>query len=52
MLEKMSEKIDHTKLGLTKVDSRLGELIGEMDFCKLWCVIVLECILLVVIMCM
>ena len=52
MLEKVSDKIDHTRLGLTKVDTRLGELISEMDFCKLWTVIVLECILLVIIMCM
>ena len=52
MIEKLSDKIDHTKLGLTKVDSRLGELVGEMSFCKLWTVVVLEIILMIIIIAM
>ena len=39
-------------MGLSKVDSRLGELISEMSFCKLWCVVVVEVILIIVILCM
>ena len=52
MVEKISDKIDHTALGLEKVDTRLGELISEMDFCKMWCVVVVEIILIIVIVCM
>ena len=52
MVEKISDKIDHTAMGLSKVDTRLGQLISEMDFCKMWCVVVAEVILIIVIMCM
>ena len=52
MIEKISDKIDHTSMGLSKVDGRLGELISEMSFCKLWCVVVIEVILIIVILCM
>ena len=50
MLEKLSDQIDHTKMGLSKVDTRLGELISEMSFCKLWTTIVVEFILIIVVM--
>ena len=52
MIDKISNKIDHTRMGLAKVDSRLGELISEMSFCKLWTVIIIECILVIVILCL
>ena len=52
MIEQLNNDIDHTKLGLAKVDSRLGELVGEMSFCKLWTVVVVEIILIVVIISM
>ena len=52
LVEKISEKIDHTSMNLAKVDTRLGQLISEMDFCKMWCVVIVEVILIVVIMCM
>lgn len=52
MIEKVNVQIDHTKLGLAKVDSRLGELVGEMSVCYLWCVITVEIILIIVIICM
>ena len=52
MLENLNEQVDHTKLGLSKVDSRLGELVSEMSFCKLWTVVVVEVILIIVIICL
>lgn len=52
LIEKINDKIDHTRMGLAKIDSRLGELISEMSFCKLWTFIVIECILIVVVICM
>ena len=50
MLNTLNNNVDHNKLGLNKVDSRLGELVGEMSICKMWTVVVIEIILIVVIM--
>ena len=50
MLDTLNNNVDHNKLGLNKVDSRLGELVGEMSICKMWTVVVIEIILIVVIM--
>ena len=52
MIEKVSDQIDHTAMGLAKVDGRLEQLVSEMDFCKMWCVVVVEVILIIVIVCM
>ena len=49
MLQSLNEKFDHTRMGLEKVDNRLGELVAEMSFCKLWTVVVVEVILLILI---
>jgi len=52
MLGNLNDQVDHTKLGLSKIDSRLGELVGEMSFCKMWTVIVFEFIIIGVIISM
>lgn len=49
MLQKLSDQIDHTKMGLSRVDTRLGELISEMSFCKLWTTVVVEAILIIIV---
>lgn len=51
-MKEIAGKIDHTQLGLKKVDGRLDKLVSEMSFCRMWTVVCIEVFILILIICM